>query len=831
MAIQSLKDFIGTSKVVSSSSQKLPTVDLESRLNPQTVTQSYGIAQPAVDAVKGLGTLYGGGEQGIANKLKQDIQAGASDIQQGNVAKGVVKSGLRTAGDVAGAVYAPIGAAIQSTGIGKVFDKIGELSQMGGKYNPINAITDLKSVQDFVSKHPNLEEDFGRALNLALAATDSSKIEPSTIIERTKAQFSGAKPVTVTPKSLEQQNYDTAVQIENSQIANAGNNTMTGAQIDQMHVPTQEFTAPKAQSVISKTGSKLGLEPAVIMNRVARLKPTDALKFEKMSGKTQGEYLSETGNFGTPDTIIKNEATKFVESKNSVDSELAKLPGVYKDGSITDALSGLLERANMESGTNVKSPYLNQVENLIKKNEGSGLTMPEINDVKRLYEKNVKLGYDKKTESAKVNQATNIDSAIREWQVTKAKELGFNNISDLNKQTQISKFIIDKLGSQIVGQNGLNGINLTDWIILGGGDPTAVASFLTKKFFSSKAVQSKIAELLNKNKDVKGLIKPDTSITGENIKRTVSPEGLLGLPPASSEFKTTTPSMETIKVAPSGTQTEIISGKGVSNSSKQTPQPQSKAIKSSSSKGIFNFPNKQGGFINLKAISKAIDNTDKNIMTDFIEGGGKSEATDLAVKMGLPSAFKGDQALKNDFIKILDYERAATKAIMDKSKKGSPTVGKTVDSALMKEAKKYKSAEEFVRAQPIVYHGSSKNLKQFSNKQGTFFTNDMMNAEGYAGGNNVYEGYLNINNPLVIDAKGALHRELDTKWGKTTQEIVNNVDKKKYDGVIFKNIKDSWIDDAEVDTPSTIYYAFNPKDAFLNESQLVDLYNKAVGKK
>ncbi len=146
---------------------------------------------------------------------------------------------------------------------------------------------------------------------------------------------------------------------------------------------------------------------------------------------------------------------------------------------------------------------------------------------------------------------------------------------------------------------------------------------------------------------------------------------------------------------------------------------------------------------------------------------------------------------------------------------------------LIEEAKKYKSAEEFVKGQPIVYHGSGTPLKQFSNKQGTFFTDDIMNAEGYAGGENVYEGYLNLKNPLIIDAKGALHRELDTKWGKTTQEIVGNVDKTKYDGVIFKNIKDSWIDDADVDTPSTIYYAFKPKDSFLNESQLTDIWNKA----
>ncbi len=94
----------------------------------------------------------------------------------------------------------------------------------------------------------------------------------------------------------------------------------------------------------------------------------------------------------------------------------------------------------------------------------------------------------------------------------------------------------------------------------------------------------------------------------------------------------------------------------------------------------------------------------------------------------------------------------------------------------------------------------------------------------------MYEGVLNLKNPLVIDAKGKLHRELDTPYGKTTREIVANVDSKKYDGVIFKNIKDSWIDDADADTPSTIYYAFKPREAFLNADQLTDIWKKAHGK-
>ena len=120
------------------------------------------IITPAKESVSSLLELYGGGERGIASKLKEDIQAGAEDIEKGKILKGVAKAGFRTAGDVARTIYAPIGALLGATGLNKVFEKVGEISQMGGQLNPINLITDIPEVQSFVEKHPNLEEDFGR---------------------------------------------------------------------------------------------------------------------------------------------------------------------------------------------------------------------------------------------------------------------------------------------------------------------------------------------------------------------------------------------------------------------------------------------------------------------------------------------------------------------------------------------------------------------------------------------------------------------------------------------------------------------------------------------
>ncbi|HDO20112.1 MAG TPA: hypothetical protein ENG81_01115 [Candidatus Bathyarchaeota archaeon] len=281
----------------------------------------------------------------------------------------------------------------------------------------------------------------------------------------------------------------------------------TGTQVVKNVAGSADDFARQAIKPVKGLAGKVVPKSDEIMNRVARLKPTDFTKFKKMSGKTPGQYLTETGNFGAPDKILAKEATKFSQSLKSVDTELAKLKGLYNSGATEDALDELIKKAKSVSTKNIKSPYLDEVLELKKKYDSTGLSMEDINNVKRLYERNVKLGYNKLITPDKVEQATNIDNAMRNWQVDQAKKLGFENIRELNKQTQISKFLIDKLGDQVIGQSGLNGFSLTDWIVLSGGNPANVGGFITKKFLSSKGVQAKIAEMLNKSA-VKGQIVP-----------------------------------------------------------------------------------------------------------------------------------------------------------------------------------------------------------------------------------------------------------------------------------------------------------------------------------
>nr|DAR27913.1 MAG TPA: chromosome segregation protein [Caudoviricetes sp.] len=109
------------------------------------------------------------------------------------------------------------------------------------------------------------------------------------------------------------------------------------------------------------------------------------------------------------------------------------------------------------------------------------------------------------------------------------------------------------------------------------------------------------------------------------------------------------------------------------------------------------------------------------------------------------------------------------------------------------------------------YHGTTEQFNVFETPV-IFFTDDYMNADGYGNGERVVDAYLRIQNPLVLDAEGAKWDALDTPYGSSTQEIVvNEAVRLEYDGVIFENINDSFLDDEEFGDVSTVYAVFHPE--------------------
>ena len=105
-----------------------------------------------------------------------------------------------------------------------------------------------------------------------------------------------------------------------------------------------------------------------------------------------------------------------------------------------------------------------------------------------------------------------------------------------------------------------------------------------------------------------------------------------------------------------------------------------------------------------------------------------------------------------------------------------------------------------------VYHGSPDEFDKFMGD--TYFTEDYFNADGYAGDGTVYEVYLSIKNPIIIDGGDKKWDNIETQYGISTREVVANVDRGKHDGIIFINIKDAWFDDEDYQDASTVYVSF-----------------------
>jgi uncharacterized protein YnzC (UPF0291/DUF896 family) len=202
------------------------------------------------------------------------------------------------------------------------------------------------------------------------------------------------------------------------------------------------------------------------------------------------------GIYGTDDQIVVKLADRFKQSKAVADDALAKLPGTHSNGALTDILDELASREARISTANVPSRDLARVNALKAKNEAQGLTMSEINEAKRLYERNVTLGYLKENNTEAVARATNLDDALRDWQFKKAKELGLQNLDEINRETRLARQLGDSLFKKMNRSGGNNAFGLTDAILISGGDPQAISMLVTKKTFGNKSLQSSIAQKL-----------------------------------------------------------------------------------------------------------------------------------------------------------------------------------------------------------------------------------------------------------------------------------------------------------------------------------------------
>lgn len=155
-----------------------------------------------------------------------------------------------------------------------------------------------------------------------------------------------------------------------------------------------------------------------------------------------------------------------------------------------------------------------------------------------------------------------------------------------------------------------------------------------------------------------------------------------------------------------------------------------------------------------------------------------------------------------------------------------------IEDSLIAEARKYKTAEEFIKKQANLYHWTDKDFIQFSkdyrwsntwktpaNMWGVYFTNNKWQAESFW--KKIHQVYLDIKNPKIIDAKWKSYSEMKDK----INDLVEKANKSKHDWIIIKNYKDAWLyseDYIEADT----YIVFD-ENQIKTESQLKQIREQA----
>ena len=100
-----------------------------------------------------------------------------------------------------------------------------------------------------------------------------------------------------------------------------------------------------------------------------------------------------------------------------------------------------------------------------------------------------------------------------------------------------------------------------------------------------------------------------------------------------------------------------------------------------------------------------------------------------------------------------------------------------------------------------------KRINDGERNSGHFFNSDIQNAYDY--GYNTYDTFLNLRNPLVIDAKNTLYSSVEYNGEeKDTYQWSEYAEKNGYDGVIFQNVRDG-VDYGALQKPTTDYVAFS----------------------
>jgi hypothetical protein len=593
-------------------------------------------------------------------------------------------------------------------------------------------------------------------------------------------------------------------------------------------------------------------EPENVLQNMNRMTQKEISDFAKINrGKTPSEWLIERDIISPPEETIQSLAARADEAKTLLDDSLNKIEGTYTDPKLEVPIQELQEQFSKTrpfGGDDV-----NNINAYAKKLEsGEGLTLAEANNLKRIYERNVKVNYLKDNNATGIDRANQVDSMLRNFIRNEAEVAGMPNVAQLSNEIQSSYTIANAIANRLAKAEANNPLSINDIILLGGSIAdikTGGAFALIRSYLGSGKVKTWFVKAATKG-DVKAMKElpgvPTEIINIKNAERRAfefqkwaSENGLYSvvgkdMPKALPEGKT----IQAPKASLESMSEAYRKGEMVQDGLAEVDKAKPKSVE------VKGYTNVDSGSMK-KIVKQAKDmqkKSDKSIaswedLTSEIEKlGGRAEWATTPDDMLMDNAKK---------IKVQAIEN-----LKQPFKKAG-----SAESALLEEAKKYKTADEFVKAQPKVYHGTPNNTflkkgKDFGafeepsaySGNAIYFTDNAKVASSYTGKDRLFdtslhspqviEATIGLENPLTVDAKGSIWRKFKTTIDG--QEIIGTRNLEKYakengyDGLVVKNVIDMR------ETPSKItknmygtnYAVFDPKQ-IKTKSQLKQIWEEA----
>lgn len=226
-----------------------------------------------------------------------------------------------------------------------------------------------------------------------------------------------------------------------------------------------------------------------LLQNMNRMTKWEQSKFVQRFWQNMGKRMNDRG-LKTAEDLVEY----FTRSKTKVDNALSAIQWRFTSKQLNDVLDDAVDFA-----VETKNPQSSRIVELWEKNAEWGLTMSEINEVKRFFESHNKFNYLTKGTAKQAELATNMDSALREWQYSIAEKNWFSNLAELNKETAAAKEILNGVKKREAWVVGNNPISLSDLVVAAGGgiSPESLASMFVKKWLETPAAKSKIVDMLN----------------------------------------------------------------------------------------------------------------------------------------------------------------------------------------------------------------------------------------------------------------------------------------------------------------------------------------------